>query len=139
MNASALRIGVVLMTSRIEQEFQLLLNAYPNARLSDHWVLVPGYPLPKGWSKACVDTCFQIREPYPQTSPYGIHVLGGLRFEGARHSNYTEPSSHKPPFDGDWAIFSWEAVLWQPGADPSSGHNLLTWVAGFATRFKEGR
>jgi hypothetical protein len=126
------------MSDRIEQEFELLLTAYPNAKLEGRWVFVPDYPLPSGWSRSLVDTCFQIRDPYPQTSPYGIHVRDGLRFEGNKPQKYTEPSNQNPPFDGRWAIFSWEATAWQPGADPASGHNLLTWVAGFRARFSEG-
>ena len=126
------------MNERIKEEFELLLRFYSEAALEGDWVLVPDYPLPPGWSKSTVDTCFQIRDPYPGRCPYGIQVRDGLRYEGKMPQNYKEPTNQNPPFPGRWAIFSWESADWQPGARPESGHNLLTYVRGFAARFKEG-
>lgn len=126
------------MNKRIREEFELLLRFYPKAVLEGSWVLVPNYPLPPCWSRSTVHTCFQIRDPYPGRSPYGIHVGDGLRYEGKMPQNYKEPTNHNPPFPGTWSIFSWECAVWQPGATAESGHNLLTYVRGFTARFKEG-
>jgi len=83
---------------------------------------------------------FQILVGYPGTPPYGIFVPAGITFNGSRPNNYAEPAGTQPPFGGTWGVFSWLPVEgeWRPGATPAAGTNLLTWVLGFADRFREG-
>lgn len=127
------------MDDRVGLEMAILRRQFPAARLENRWVLVPGYPLPAGWSAAVTDTAFYIRDGYPGISPYAIYVPTGLRFTGQKPDSFNDPSEMQPPFGGTWAMFSWEAEQWFAKADPNAGHNLLTWVNGFAKRFQEGK
>src|SRR4051812_611785 len=126
------------MEARIRQEFDLLTRVYPEAVRKDRWIWVPDYPLPPGWSLSAADVASFVRDGYPGTSPYGIYVPSGLRHSGTMPENFTEPAPTPPPFEGSWAMFSWEAATWQPAADPARGHNLVNWFQGFAARFREG-
>lgn len=102
-------------------------------------MFVPQYPLPDGWGTAAVDVAFHIRDGYPGAGLYGIYVRAGLRFNGEMPSSFTDPAPTQPPFEGTWAIFSWEADPWSAKANPEGGHNFLTWVDGFVKRFREGK
>ena len=127
------------MDDRIELEMAILRRQFPNARHENRWVLVPAYPLPAGWSAGAIDTAFYIRDGYPGGGLYGIYVPAGLRFNGQVPDSFNDAAPTQPPFGGTWAFFSWEAEQWFAKADPAAGHNLLTWVLGFAKRFKEGK
>lgn len=127
------------MQERIELEMAILCNRFPNARLENRWVYVPTYALPSGWSAPVIDTAFYIRDGYPGTGPYGIYVPTGLVFNNEKPNNFTDPAPTQPPFGGSWAVFSWESEQWFAKSDPAAGHNLLTWVQGFAKRFAEGK
>ncbi len=127
------------MEERIKLEMAILQRQFPNARFENRWVLVPGYPMPPGWSAGVIDTAFHIRDGYPGSGLYGIYVPAGLRINGDVPGNFSDPAPTPPPFSGKWAIFSWEAEQWFPTVDPAGGHNFLTWVQGFAKRFREGK
>lgn len=124
------------MEARIAEEFLLLQEIYPLAIRKDRWIWLPEYSLPEGWSQRGVPVAFFIRDGYPGTSPYGFHVPSDLKFKDTKPDNFTDADG--PPFEGKWGVFSWEAEGWRPTADPRGGHNLVTWVHGFAARFKEG-
>ncbi len=125
------------MEGRIVEEFQLLQEVYTLAIRKERWIWLPEYALPEGWSSRNIPVAFFIRDGYPATGPYGIHVPSGLRFKDTLPNNFND-SVEGPPFEGKWGMFSWECEGWRPTADPRGGHNLLTWVRGFAARFKEG-
>lgn len=131
------------MQQRIEQELVLLRGRYPKLeyRPEGQWVRIPDYSLPPGWNRAVSDVVFQIQVAHPGTPPYGIYSPSGLTFNGQRPDNYTEPAPSQPPFGGTWGVFSWAPGdgEWRPTADPHTGSNLLNWVIGFATRFREGK
>jgi hypothetical protein len=127
------------MQERVEPELAILRRHYPDARLDNRWVLVPQYPMPSGWSPDVIDTAFFVRDGYPGSGLYGIYVPEGLRFHGERPNNFSEPAPTQPPFDGTRAIFSWEADPWFPKSHPEAGHNFLSWVEGFAKRFRKGK
>jgi len=130
------------MTTRIEQEIGLLRNQYPHLKFepTGNWIHIPNYPLPSGWNKEVTDVVFQIPPAYPGTPPYGIYVPSGIRFNESMPNSYKEPVGNKPPFDGDWGMFSWspDGNQWKPAGQIISGSNLLNWVQGFAIRFREG-
>jgi hypothetical protein len=130
------------MQRRIEQELDLLRKRFPNLEYVEegHWIKIPAYSMPPGWSQPASDTAFQIPIGYPGAPPYGFYAPAGLRFNGQRPNNYTEPSANRPPFGGDWGMFSWAPNdgQWRATADLSTGCNLLNWVLGFADRFKGG-
>lgn len=134
------------MQDRIERELALLRERYSQLdyRPEGRWVQIPGYPLPRGWNRTATQVAFQIPAAYPGTPPYGIYVPAGLTFNGLRPDNYTEPSSTQPPYGGgSWGVFSWTTVdgQWRATAepDPVRGYSLLSWVDGFAGRFREGK
>jgi hypothetical protein len=126
------------MEERIAKELELIKRVYPRAVRQERWILVPDYPLPSGWSVSTANVAFFIRDGYPGTGPYGVYVPSGLRHDGNMPNNFTDPASNGPPFEGTWAMFSWESSDWKPAADPERGHNLLNFVQGFAVRFREG-
>ncbi len=130
------------MQERIAEELELIRWKFPEAeyRGEGQWVYIPAYPLPDGWNCSLTKVAFQIPNAYPGTPPYGIYVPSGLRFNGAKPNNYTEPAGSQPPFEGEWGIFSWSPGdgQWRPTADIRKGSNLLNWAIGFADRFREG-
>jgi len=127
---------------RLRRELELLRRRYPDLVFVEAgwWVLVPKYSLPKGWSQECANTAFQIPAAYPGTPPYGFYVPFGLRFDGKKPDNYQEPGGNKPPFEGEWGMFSWSIDgTWQtPTTDFIGGENLCSFVLSFAERFAMG-
>jgi hypothetical protein len=130
------------MTERIARELELLRKRWPDLEYVEdgQWVRLPGYPLPEGWSRPSTDVACQIPKTYPGTPPYGIYVPVGLTFKGSPPDNYT-PASTKPPFPGDWGIFSWtqDAGGWHATADLTTGSNLFNFALTFAERFQQGK
>ena len=133
------------MQERIDKELALLRRSYPDVEYQPEgrWVRVPAYPLPPGWSRATTDVAFDIPSEFPGGPPYGIYVPAGLTFKGQCPENYTEPSSKQPPFGGTWGVLSWTTLdgRWRATVepDPTRGYSLLSWVKGYAVRFREGK
>jgi len=127
---------------RIEAELAILRGRYPDLeyRPDGHWVKIPRYPLPSGWSGKEIDVAFQLPCGFPGVPPYGFYVPAGITCGGARPGSYTEPAPAQPPFGGMWGFFSWapEDGSWRATADAATGSNLLNYVIGFAQRFREG-
>lgn len=130
------------MKERIDKEIEMLCQRYPKLEFIEdgYWVRIPSYPLLQGWNRFSTEIAFQIPMGYPGTPPYGIYALAGLLFNESKPQNYTEPAPNQPPFSGLWGIFSWSPAngQWHPTADIITGFNLINWVIGFATRFREG-
>jgi len=133
------------MQERIEAELTLLRQRFSEAEYLElgHWVRIPSYPLPEGWTWSSTEVAFQIPvdRGYPGTPLYGIYVPSGIRFEGSQPDNYNEPAGTQPPFPGAWGVFSWtpESGEWRPTDDLRKGSNLLNWAMGIAVRFRQGR
>jgi hypothetical protein len=125
------------MCERIAVEYELLRSAYSDAVRNGQWFLIPRYPTTPGWLLPELAVAFFLRPPYPAVSPYGFWVSSSLTFRGRQPQNFAA-ANPPPPFPGSWSIFSWEAEAWQPSADVTRGHNILTWTAGFKRRFLEG-
>jgi hypothetical protein len=125
------------MDDRIQVEYGILLESYPLAILKNRWIWLPDYPLPLGWNRATTPVCFFIRDTYLSAGPYGIHVPNGLLFNNIEPKSYAD-KAEITPFGCEWGKFSWEAEGWHPTTEPRGGHNLLTYVRGFAVRFKQG-
>lgn len=133
------------MRARIEQEFALLRQHYPDAEHSEHagedWFKLPRYPFPSGWriGEDPIDTgpvAFRVGAAYPSGEPYGFLAPAGINFEGSPPGN--PGSSIAPPFEGSWQHFSWAPNGWAPTNDVRRGSNLLVWARSFAQRLKEG-
>lgn len=128
---------------RITVELELLQGRWPFLEYvqAGRWVRIPQYPVPPepaGWNRVETAVVIQIHEAHPAQPPYGLYVPRGIRFNGQLPTNYQEPAPNRPPFEGDWGVFSWTVADWQPSADIRAGSNLVNWVAGFTHRFREG-
>jgi len=131
------------MQPRLERELAMLRRAYPGLQFEQAgaWILIPQYPMPEGWNRNETDVAFQVPGGYPATPPYGIYVPLGILFRGGRPNNYQEPATARPPFSGDWGIFSWAPADgdWQvPSTEIVGRASLLAFVRGMAVRFQEG-
>lgn len=125
---------------RIEAELVFLRSVFPTLRVEGNWILLPGFPLPGGWSRPSIDVAFLVPDGFPGAPPYGIYVPSSLRFGGNPPQNFAERADTQPPFGGDWGILSWsvEDGDWVPGATVEKGANLLHWARGIGKRFAEG-
>jgi hypothetical protein len=128
------------MSSRIEQELELLRSHWPDLeyRPDENWVRLPSYSVPPGWTSATVEVCFRIPEE-AATAPYGFYVKPGLLVVGA--GGHVQPSNYTPgaatPFGDGWAMFSWSPLGWQPAAQVAEGDNMLHFVRSFRDRLAE--
>jgi hypothetical protein len=134
------------MRLRIEQELNLLRPHYGAVEhvetQGDDWFKLPLYSLPPGWkiNEADVEhvpVVFFVGPGHPGAVPYGFLAPDGLKFNGTSPGNTGAPPK-VPPFEGAWIHFSWSLENWAATADIGKGSNLLSWVRGFAERFKEG-
>jgi hypothetical protein len=124
---------------RLEQELELLRTAYPDLehRPVDgaHWVRIPSYPVPEGWSHPTVEVAFQIPAQAGQ-APYAFCVRPALCLAGGgMPSNYSPTAA--TPWGGDWTQFSWSPLQWVPKADIRAGANMLNFARSFADRLAE--
>lgn len=129
----------LILEDRLNQELALLQSKFPGAMRNGNWFLVPNFPLPPGWGREHADIAIFIRAGYPGVGPYGIYIPQDLRFNGQQPDNYQPRAEQQPPFDGSWAMLSWEAEKWFGHTDVRAGHNLLTWTDGFTKRLQQGR
>lgn len=127
---------------RLELEALLLRGRFgANLVREGAWFLVSTYPVAgNGWNRDKTQVSFRAQVGYPGTPPYGIFVPAGMRFNGAMPKNYQEPVAERPPFPGEWGLFSWapDDGQWRPGATPREGSNLLNFALSFANRFHQG-
>jgi hypothetical protein len=128
------------MNERVEEELELLRAAYPDLDYLKegeiHWVRIPSYPVPEGWSHAEVEVAFQI-PPSAGQAPYTFRVRPGLQLaDGGTPNNYTYPVT--TPWGDDWGQFSWSPIEWVLKADIRAGANMLNFVRSFADRLREG-
>lgn len=128
------------MTGRVHEELELLRTAYPDLDYRDeggiHWVRIPSYAVPSGWTPGRVEVSFQIPAMVGQ-APYAFRVRPHLgRTDGGQPGNYTYPVT--TPWGDDWGQFSWSPVEWVPKADIRAGANMLNFARSFADRLREG-
>lgn len=132
------------MTDRLAKEMAILRTVFPDAEFLERdrgWVRIPRYTVRYGgWGQAEVQVCFQVPAGYPGDPPYAFWVTPLLRLAGtgaAPTNNYQEPSP--TPYPGNWGRFSWSHdSSWNPGSDPATGSNFLSFVLSFRDRFREG-
>lgn len=133
--------GDNLFEQRLVSELALLHGHYDGVKMQSGWFLIPHYPtLIAGWNRSDTAVAFQAQSGHPGTPPYGIYVPVGIRFKDALPKNYQEPAGNRPPFEGEWGIFSWapEDGHWRSVAVLTAGSNLLNYALGIAHRFREG-
>jgi hypothetical protein len=127
------------MTTRLDAELALLRAQWPTLSYEPtrQWVLLPGQPLPEGWSQPTVAVAFQVPPGPPGSPPYAFFVNTPLTYQGQQPTNYA-PTSGVVPFTGNWAQFSWAPETWQWAEDPAQGANMRSFARSFAERFAEG-
>ena len=124
---------------RLEQERELLLQAHPTAILKTDTlvVILPGHPLPAGWSHTSTDVLFAIPANYPGGQPDNICARPDLALvSGAPPGSSQGIQTH----DGrSWMQFSWhlDSGDWRPRADTVGGSNLTDYLSGALTRFDD--
>jgi len=128
------------MTGRVGEELDLLRTAFPDLDYREeggvHWVRLPSYPVPPGWTPGQVEVCFQIPAMAGQ-APYAFRVRPQLvRADGSQPGNYTYPVA--TPWGAAWGQFSWSPLAWVPKADMRAGANMLNFARSFADRLREG-
>lgn len=103
------------------------------------WVLLPAYCFPERWSERAAPVAFQVPVGYPGTPPYGFYIPGFSRYDG-KVPTWQYPAANKPPFEGDWAFFSWsiDGGWVPPTTDAIGGCNLRSFVDSFFQRLAEG-
>jgi hypothetical protein len=127
------------LRARLEQERELLLQAYPTAQLHIDAlvVILPDYPLPPGWSHPRTDILFAIPANYPAGQPDNVCARPDLTLAGgAVPGNNQGLQTHA---GRTWLQFSWHVDPgdWKPHADPSAGSTLADYLTGALTRFGE--
>jgi hypothetical protein len=128
------------MSDRIQEEVELLRTAFPDLEYQlsgdQHWIRIPRYPVPPGWSQDEVELAFQIPSQ-PGQQPYAFWVRPQLLLgTGSAPTNYTSPA--QTPWGGDWAQFSWSPDgQWIPKADIRAGATMLNFARSFADRLRD--
>lgn len=126
------------MNERIHAELELVRSRFPELefREQDHWARIPRYPLPDGWGRADAELALQVPQDIFVQQPYGFWLRPPLVTPGG-----APPSDSSGPvatgFGEGWQQFSWAPEVWQPGAEPRAGTNLLDWVRSFKQRLSE--
>lgn len=128
------------MTPRPDAELALLRQRWPDLRHDPdgQWVLLPGYPLPEGWSHTVVNVAFQIPVGPPGSPPYAFYADAPLTFLGSVPNNFVSAGT-VVPFPGKWGQFSWSPDAWPWAEDPAQGANMCDFAKSFAARFAEGQ
>jgi hypothetical protein len=129
-----------MLEQRLDEELSLIRTRYPGAERIGRWFRIPKYVLGDGWEPAASDLLLVAKPAHPGDAPYGIYAPLGITFKGSPPANFSPGVPEQPPFPGAWGVFSWEPAEreWRPTADITKGANLLNFVIGFATRFREG-
>jgi hypothetical protein len=128
------------MSTRVEQELALLQRRWRGLEYVEdgHWVRLPPGPVPAGWSHATAEICFRIPAE-AATPPYGFYVNPALLITTGdttqTPTNYTASAS--TPFDGEWAMFSWSPLGWNPQAEVTRGDNMVHFVRSFQDRLEQ--
>jgi hypothetical protein len=127
--------------SRIEQELVVLRTWFGDTLeyvADGHWIRLAAYVIPSDlWLPRVIEVCFQIPAAIPGQAPYAFHVRPQVRLtSGVTVNNYTYPTA--TVFGDGWGTFSWQLSEWNPGAEPSTGSNMLDFARSIADRFREG-
>jgi hypothetical protein len=125
------------VSNRVEKELELLRAVFGELDYEPegHWVRLPRYPVPPGWSEDEVEIAFQV-PPEVAVAPYGFCARPALALEGSSvPGNYSFPAA--TPWGADWGRFSWSPLSWQPHVEVERGDNMVHFVRSFADRLQE--
>lgn len=127
------------LKGRLELEVSVLIETFPTATIdrAANAVMLPGHPLPPGWSHDHTDVLFLFPDNYPAGCPDNVCARPNLRLANGELPGNNQGVQHHA--GADWLQLSWhiESADWQPTADPRSGSNLTTYLIGALARFEE--
>lgn len=126
------------MTEWVVRQLTLLRAQWPALEHIEtgHWVRIPDWKLPSGWSPSVVDVAFQIKDAADQP-PYAFCVnTADLTYDKSVPGNWNPTA--QVGFPGTWSQFSWSPETWTPTVNPELGPNMITFVRSFDLRFEEG-
>jgi hypothetical protein len=111
----------------LEEQFQILRDELPAARLErladgSHVIIIPGVPLPTGWSKNSIELKFVAPVGYPFSRPDCFWTDADLRLASGAIPQNTGPTPI-PHLGTPQLWFSWHVGNWNPNSD-----NLLTYL-----------
>lgn len=124
---------------RLERERSILLQAYPTATLDIDglFVILPGHPLPAGWSHSSTDVLFVVPPNYPSGQPDNVCARPDLTLADGQPAGNNQGLQE---YAGrSWLQFSYhvEAEDWRPRSNPANGTTLADYLTGALTRFEE--
>jgi hypothetical protein len=125
------------VTEWVNEQLALLRTQWPDLIYleADHWVLLPGWNFPEGWSVQTADIACRIPEA-ANVAPYAFYVnVAAPTYNGETPDNVTP--SNAVPFKGSWSAFSWAPDGPWPAAGGKS--NMLHFVRSFNHRLNEGK
>jgi hypothetical protein len=128
-----------MMTRRVQDELELLRSFYPDLEYQEwngqHWVRIPRFSLPEGWTHAVAEVAFHVPAEAGQP-PYGFWVRPAIALSvGPPVNNCTVGAA--TPWGTDWMQFSWSPVSWQPKAKIRAGDNMLNFVLSILDRLSQ--
>ncbi len=129
---------------RLEEERRLIATVFPSIVRVGDWFLIPNDSRATrlGWTPDPFSVAFHAQTGHPGQVPYGIYVPSSAQIGGQVPHNFTANASNRPPFEGQWGIFSWQGddhgIPWVPAQSIRKGANLLNFLITFEERFKEG-
>lgn len=129
------------MRERIEQELALLRQHYAEVDFVPEgmWIRISPVRTGPGWGMDPVSVAFQVPTGFPGAPPYGFYVPVGLTHNGNPPQSYNNQPPTRPPFEGEWGMFSWaHDAGWRATSDIVTGSNLFNWSLSFRDRFREG-
>lgn len=127
------------MTEWVARQLELLRAEWPDLEYDQagHWVRIPGWEFPAGWSPSVVDIAFQIKVEADQP-PYAFYANAtDIKCNDAVPGNWS-PTTDQVRLPGTWSQFSWAPETWVPTANPALGPTMVAFVRSFADRFAEG-
>jgi hypothetical protein len=125
------------VTEWVTEQLALLRTQWPDLTYveADHWVLLPGWSFPTGWSMQTADIACRIPQA-ANVPPYAFYVNVAVPTYNGETPDNVAPSD-AVPFEGSWSAFSWAPDGPWPAAGGTS--NMLHFVRSFNDRLNEGK
>ena len=127
------------MSERRQQEIELLRLKFPKLQHDPGftWVMLQGFPLPKGrFNRDVTTVLFMLPTGYPVTGPDNFAVEAELRIaDGSMPPAFNlgnTTSSWTVPVPGAWGWFSWHPQNWRPQATIEGGDNLIGYISSIS-------
>jgi hypothetical protein len=127
------------MIERRNSEFNLVTGIYGELEIATDlsWFVVKSWRLPAGWNKYETALLVQIPPGYPVTPPDNFYTDPDLLLGNGGQPGNSSAGQSLVGRQGRMFSYHVESGDWQPHAEPSKGHNLLTFLEGVIKRLLE--